>query len=67
MVKSLNIGVVKMEKHSMGSLIVLKGPSLNQLTMVAIVTWQIYKYRLILAQTFASKDIGCVDSWHVIK
>lgn len=52
-VKSLNLGVMEMEKHTMGSLIALKGPSLNQLTLVAIVTRQIYKYRLILAQTFA--------------
>lgn len=40
-VKSLNLGVVEMEKHTLGSLIALKDPSLNLLTLVAIVAWQI--------------------------
>lgn len=40
-VKSLNLRVVEMEKHTMGSLITLIGPSLN---LAAIATWQIYKY-----------------------
>jgi len=58
-VMSLNLRVVEMEKHTMGSLIALKCPSLNLLTVVATVTWQIYKYH-DSGTHLCIKENGCV-------